>query len=154
MRGRRVASRRGLEGKKKKKEKGRRSSSSNFFPPFDIVSLYLVRLPYFYFSPYREQPVLDIFLRRVLARTSYLSMWKQPRGETRKVEGEKEAGKNIKRRRMENGSGPAGSRGERPGSVGDGETKVGKKNREYREKQEGTSLLERPKHLRAVRSRE
>lgn len=41
---------------------------ANFFPPFDIVSLYLVRLPYFYFSPYGEQPVLDIFLRRVLSR--------------------------------------------------------------------------------------
>lgn len=54
------------------------------------------------------------------------------------------------------GSGLAGGRGggERLGSVGDGETKAGKKNEEYREKQEGTSLLERPKHLRAVRSRE
>lgn len=72
------------------------------FSPFDIVSLYLVRLSYFYFSPYGEQPVLDIFLRRVLARTSYLSMWKYPRDERGR--------KNIKKRRMENGRRMKGKR--------------------------------------------
>lgn len=78
----------------KKKERGegrrgggRRSPSSNFFPFFDIVSLYLVRLLRTSISARTgEQPVLDIFLRRVLARTSYLSMWKQPRDEKRAEE--------------------------------------------------------------------
>lgn len=102
------ASRRGLESRKKERKKERKrkeSSSSNFFPPFDIVSLYLVRLPYFYFSPYGEQPVLDIFLRRVLARTSYLSMWKQPRrNESKKERRERERSwKNIKGRRTVRG---------------------------------------------------
>lgn len=106
MRGRWDASRRGLESRKKKRKKERKrkeSSSSNFFPPFDIVSLYLVRLPYFYFSPYGEQPVLDIFLRRVLARTSYLSMWKQPRRNESKKERRERSWKNIKGRRTVRG---------------------------------------------------
>lgn len=80
------------EGERKKE---RRVCLENFFPPFDIVFLYLVlRLSYFYFNPYGEQPVLDIFLRRVLARTSYLSMWKHPRDERRR--------RNIREGRMEN----------------------------------------------------
>lgn len=112
------------------------------FSPFDIVSLYLVRLSYFYFSPYREQPVLDIFLRRVLARTSYLSMWKHPRDERGR--------KNIKGGRMENGmKGKEKAAKERERERRG--TRAGKKNDEYREKQEGTSLLERPKHLRVGR---
>lgn len=37
------------------------------------------------------------------------------------------------------------------GRRGGKDTKAGKKNEEYREKQEGTSLLERPKHLRVGR---
>lgn len=40
---------------------------------------------------------------------------------------------------------------EREEEKGEGETRTGKKNDEYREKQEGTSLLERPKHLRVGR---
>lgn len=90
------------EGRDGKKE--RREFVLKLFSPFDIVSLYLVRLSYFYFSLYREQPVLDIFLRRVLARTSYLSMWKHPRDERGR--------KNIKEGRMENGRRMKGS-GER-----------------------------------------
>lgn len=81
-------------------------------------------------------------------------MWKQPRrNESKKERRERE--KLEEHKGTKDGSGLAGGRGgERLGSVGDGETKAGKKNEEYREKQEGTSLLERPKHLRAVRSRE
>lgn len=43
--------------------------------------------------------------------------------------------------------------GEGEGEEGEGKrkTRAGKKNDEYREKQEGTSLLERPKHLRVGR---
>lgn len=120
-------------------KKERREFVLKLFSPFDIVSLYLVRLSYFYFSLYREQPVLDIFLRRVLARTSYLSMWKHPRDERGR--------KNIKEGRMENGRRMKGRRE----AAKERETRAGKKNDEYREKQEGTSLLERPKHLRVGR---